>query len=133
MTSKGVQEPLKKSYGQILNLIIWKFKCYFPLGKRLVIDGKSEIIDGKGVSAPQKRSEVFHCDGCVTYCVTYFMYIDHVYMYLYIESIFVNSSSIFFYSTFFSFFLTLILYIYRRKRLRSMLYLTEELGELCSA
>ena len=29
-----------------------KFKCYFLLGKRLVIDGKSEIIDGKGVSAP---------------------------------------------------------------------------------
>ena len=66
------------SYEQILNLRIQKFKSYFPLGKRFVIDGKSEIIDRKGVSAPQKRSEVFHCDGCVTYCVTYFMYIDHV-------------------------------------------------------
>ena len=82
MTSKGVQEPLIKSYEQILNLRIRKFKSYFPQGKRLVIDGQSEIIDGKGVSAPQKRSKVFHCDGCVTYCVTYFMYIDHVYMYL---------------------------------------------------
>ena len=72
------------SYEQILNLRNRKFKSYFPLGKRFVFDGKSEIIDRKGVSAPQKRSENFHCDGCVTYCVTYFMYIDHVYMYLYI-------------------------------------------------
>ena len=78
MTSKGVWEPLNKSYEQILNLRVRKFKCYFPLGKCLV------IVDGKGVSALQKCSEVFHYDGCVTYCVTYFMYIDHVYMYLYI-------------------------------------------------
>ena len=43
------------SYDLILNLRIRKFKSYFPLGKRLVFDGKSEIIDGKWVSAPQKR------------------------------------------------------------------------------
>ena len=67
-----------------MNLRILKFKSYFPLGKPLIIDGKSEIIDGKGVLAPQKRREVFHCDGCVTYCVTYFMYIDDAYKYLYI-------------------------------------------------
>ena len=47
------------SYEQILNLRIQKFKSYFPLGNRFVIDGKSEIIDRKGVSAPQKRREVF--------------------------------------------------------------------------
>ena len=60
ITSKGVQEPLIKSYEQILNLRFRKFKSYFPQGKRLVIDGKSEIIDGKGVSAHQKCREVFH-------------------------------------------------------------------------
>ena len=54
MASKGVKEPLTKSYEQILNLRIWKFKSYFPLGKPLVIDGKSKIIDGKGVSAPSE-------------------------------------------------------------------------------
>ena len=48
-----------------MNFRILKFKSYFHLGKRLVIDVKSEIIDGKGVSAPQKRREVFHFDGCV--------------------------------------------------------------------
>ena len=79
MTSKGVYEPLIKSYEQILILRILKFKSYFPRGKRLVIDGKSKIIDGRGVSAPQKCREVFQCDGCVTYCVTYSMYIDHAY------------------------------------------------------
>ena len=80
MTSKGVYEPLIKSYEQILSLKILKFKSYFPLGKRLVIDGKSKIIDGKGVSAPQKRREVFNCDGCVTYIFN----VDHAYMCLYI-------------------------------------------------
>ena len=39
-----------------------------------------EFIGGKGVSGSQKRSEEFHCDGCVTYYVTYFIYIDHVYI-----------------------------------------------------
>ena len=63
---KDFYKPLIKSYEHILNLIIRKVKSYFPLGKRLVIDGKSEIIDRKGVSAPQKRSEVFHFDGFVT-------------------------------------------------------------------
>ena len=29
------------------------------MGNWLIIDGKSEIIDGKGVSAPQKCREVF--------------------------------------------------------------------------
>ena len=38
------------SYEQILNLKIRKLKSYFPIGKRLVFDGKIEIIDGKGVS-----------------------------------------------------------------------------------
>ena len=56
MTSKGVWEPLVKNYEQILNLRIRKYQSYFPLVKRLVIDGKGEIIDGKGASAPQKRS-----------------------------------------------------------------------------
>ena len=70
ITSKRVKERLIKSYKQIMNLRFRKFKSRFPLGKWLVIDGKSEIIDGKGVSAPQKRREVFLCDGCVTYCVT---------------------------------------------------------------
>ena len=37
------------SYEQILNLRIRKFKSYFTMGKWPVIDGKSEIIDGKGV------------------------------------------------------------------------------------
>ena len=46
---------LNKSYEQILNLRIWKFKCYFPLGKRLVIDGKNEIIDGKGGTCNRVR------------------------------------------------------------------------------
>jgi len=45
--------------GKFLIFRVQKFKRYFPLGKRLVIDEKSEIIDGKGFSAPQKRSEVF--------------------------------------------------------------------------
>ena len=80
MTSKGVYEPLIKSYEQILSLKNLKFKSYFPLGKLLAIDEKSKVIDGKGVSAPQKRREVFYCDGCVIY----FIYIDHAYMYLYI-------------------------------------------------
>ena len=62
MTSKGVYEPFIKSYEQILNLKIRKNQSYFPLGKRLVIDWKSVIIDEKGVSAPQKRSEIFHCE-----------------------------------------------------------------------
>ena len=66
MGSKGFYEPVIESYEQILNLIIRKVKSYFPGGKRLVIDGKSGTIDGKGVSAPEKRSKVFHCDGCVT-------------------------------------------------------------------
>ena len=65
-----------------MNLRIRNLSAISPPGKRLVIDGKSKIIDGKGVSAPQKRSEVFYCDGCVIYCVTFFMYIDYVYMYL---------------------------------------------------
>ena len=36
----------------ILKLLIWKFKSFFRLGKRLekIIDGKCEIIDGKFVS-----------------------------------------------------------------------------------
>ena len=75
---------------------ILKFKSYFPQGKRLVIDGKSEVSDGKGVSAPQKRSEVFHCDECVTYCVTYFVYIDHV-IYTYVLIHIVNFCKQFFY------------------------------------
>ena len=62
MKSKGVYEPLIKSYEQILNLKILKFQSYFPPGNRLVIDWKTVIIDEKGVSAPQKRSEVFHCE-----------------------------------------------------------------------
>ena len=78
MSSKGFYEPLIKSYEQILNLITRKCKSYFHLGKRPAIDGESEIMDRKGVSAPQKRSEFFHCYGCFTY----FMYIDHLYMYL---------------------------------------------------
>ena len=49
MTSESVQQPLIKSYEQILNLRIRKFQSYVPLGKRLAIDGKSKIIDGKGV------------------------------------------------------------------------------------
>ena len=52
MTSKGVYEPLIKSYEQILILRIQKFQSDFPLGKRLVIDGESKIIDGKGVLSP---------------------------------------------------------------------------------
>ena len=80
MTSKRVYETLIKSYEQILILRILKFKSYFPPGKRLAIDGKSKITDGKGVSAPQKHREVFYREGCVKY----FMYIDHAYMYLYI-------------------------------------------------
>ena len=76
MPSKGLQEPLIKSYEQILNFIIRKFKRYFPLEKRLkkIIVGKGEFIDEKGVSDPQKRSEELHCDGCVTYCVTKFIF-----------------------------------------------------------
>ena len=84
MTSKGVWEPSIKSYEQILDLRIRNFKSYFPLGKRLDIDGQSEIIDGKGVSATQKRREVYHRDGCVTYYVTYYMYIDRVDIYSYL-------------------------------------------------
>ena len=106
---------LIKSYEQILYMKILKFKSYFPLGKLLAIDGKSKVIDGKEVSAPQKRREG---DGYVI-C---FIYIDHAYMYLYIKSIFVNSSSFFFYSTFFSSFLFSMLYINRRKSLRLILY-----------
>ena len=75
-----------------------------------IIDGNGEFIGGKGVSGPQKRSEEFHCNGCVTYYVTYFMFIDHVSMYFYIWSLFVNSSS-FFYSIAF-FFLLDVIYIY---------------------
>ena len=54
------------SYKQILNLRIQKFQSYFPQGKRFVIDGKSEIIDRKGVSAPQKRREVYPPKGAAT-------------------------------------------------------------------
>ena len=59
MTSKGVYEPLIQSYEQILSLKILKFKSYFPNRKRLVIDGKSKIIDGKGVSAPRNVERFF--------------------------------------------------------------------------
>ena len=68
-----------------------------------MIDGKGEFIGGKGVSASQKRSEEFRYNGCVTYYVTYFMYIDHVDMYFYIT--FYEQFFIFFYSTFFLSFL----------------------------
>ena len=57
MTSKGA---LIKSYEQIFNLRIRNFKRYFPIGNWLIIDGKSEIIDVKWVSAPKKCREVFH-------------------------------------------------------------------------
>ena len=45
-----------KSYEQISNFIIRKFKRYFLPGKRLKknIVGKGEVIDGNGVSDPQK-------------------------------------------------------------------------------
>ena len=100
------------SYERILNFIIRKFKSYLPLGKRLeeIIDGKGEFIGGKGVSGPQKRSEEFHCDVCVTYYVKYFMYIGHVYMYFFIWSLFVNSSSFSFIRLSFFFFIRCYIY-----------------------
>ena len=77
-----------------------------PQRKRFekIIDGKGEFIGGKGVSGPQKRSEEFHCAGSVIYHVTYFMYIDHVYMYFYIWPLFVNNPSFFFIQLSFLFF-----------------------------
>ena len=81
MTSKGVYEPLIKSYEQILNLRILKFKSYFPLGKQLVIDGKSKIIDGKGVSAPRNVEKLFIVMGAL-HTALHTLYIDHAHMYL---------------------------------------------------
>ena len=74
-TSNGVQEPLIKSYEQILNLRIWKFKSYFPLGKWLIIDGKSKNIDGKGVSAPSEMQRNFSLRW-VCYIPRYILYVN---------------------------------------------------------
>ena len=54
MTSRGFEEPLIKCYEQILNFIIQKLKSYFSPGIRI-----AKFIDGKRVSVPPKRSEVF--------------------------------------------------------------------------
>ena len=81
------QKRYIKSYVQILIIKIRRFEVYFPPGKRLVIDVKCEINDGKEVSAPQKRGEGFHCDGWVTCSVTFFMCINHIYMYLLIYTV----------------------------------------------
>ena len=54
MTPKGLLELLIKSYEQNLNFIIQKFNRFFPQRKLL-----KKFIDGKGVSATQKRIVFF--------------------------------------------------------------------------
>ena len=54
ITSKGVQEPLIKSYEQILNLRFRKFKSYFPLENSSLMKKKAKLLMDKG-SQPHRK------------------------------------------------------------------------------
>ena len=58
MTSKGVYEPLIKSYEQILILRILKFKSYFPWENGSLLMEKAKLLMEKGYQ-PLRNVEKF--------------------------------------------------------------------------
>ena len=82
MSLRGFKEPLLKSNEQILNLIIRKFKSYFPPGKRLGVDGNAKLLMEN--SSQPFRNVVKFFIAMVALHTALHTLCDHVFVYLYI-------------------------------------------------